>query len=349
MTVSRRTFLGSAGAAGAISALASPLVAAPQSRQASLVKPRRLQPGQTVGLVDPASATWYPVDIEIVSESMQALGLKVKVGAHVLDRRGYFAGTDEARAADLNAMFRDPEVDAILAVRGGWGSARVLPLLDFEAIRKSPKILMGYSDITALLLAIYARTNLVTFHGPVGASPWNAFNVAGFKRVLFDAEPALLENLKEKEDTLTIVENRVMTITPGVARGRLLGGNLTIVTSLLGSSYLPDWRDAVLFLEDVEEAPYRVDRMLTQLKLAGVLDVVRAVVFGRCTRCSPGEGFGSLTLPDILNDHLKPLKVPAWHGAMIGHIERQFTLPVGLPVEVDATLGTIRLLEPPVA
>jgi muramoyltetrapeptide carboxypeptidase len=303
-----------------------------------------------IGLVDPASATWEQVDIEIVEESLAALGYRTKRGANLLNRRGYFAGTDEERAADLDAMFRDPEVKAVHCVRGGWGSARLLPLLDWQAIARHPKILLGYSDVTALVLALHARTGLVTFHGPNGTEQWNPFNVGYLRRVLADAEAVTFENAREidEEKHLTVVENRVQTITPGTTRGRLLGGNLSILTSLIGSGFLPDFDGCVLFIEDVNEAPYRIDRMLTQLRLAGILQKARAVVWGSCSRCEPGEGFGSLTITDVLTDHLEPLGVPAWQGAMIGHIDRQFTLPVGIEVEVNATAGTIRMLAPAV-
>jgi muramoyltetrapeptide carboxypeptidase len=366
MPTSRRSFLSAAavGAAGlgaatvnaaglGAAAVAPPPLAASQARPAGaaparLVKPPRLRPGDTVGLVVPASAVWDPAVIDIAEESLAALGLKPTRAPHLLERRGYFAGTDAQRAADLNAMFADPVVRAIHCIRGGWGTARLLPLLDYGAIAKAPKVLLGYSDITALLLAIHARTGLVTFHGPVGASKWNPFNVGYMTRVLAEGEAVTFENVREIGDNLTQVEDRVRTITPGRATGRLLGGNLTVLTAIIGSGYLPDFSGCVLFLEDVDEAPYRVDRMLTQLKLAGVLDTARAVVWGNCTDCDPGEGFGSLTITDVLGDHVKPLGVPAWQGAMIGHIERQFTLPIGVEVEVDATAGTIRMLEPAV-
>ncbi|MCL4811652.1 MAG: LD-carboxypeptidase [Vicinamibacteraceae bacterium] len=353
MPVSRRSFLGAAAAAAAIAPL-RPSAAALESRQADaavarpVVRPPRLRAGDTVGLVDPSSATWEPVDVEIVVESLAALGLKSKRGAHLLERRGYFAGTDAQRAADVNAMFADPEVKAIHCVRGGWGAARLLPLLDWDAIARHPKAVIGYSDITALLLSLHARTGVVTFHGPNGSSEWNAFNAGWYRRVLMEGEAVTFENLKEKGDTLAQVEHRVQTITPGVARGRLLGGNLTVLTAIIGSSYVPAFDDCILFLEDVSEAPYRIDRMLTQLALAGILERARAVVWGTCRECDPGEGFGSLTITDVLDDHVKPLGVPAWQGAMIGHVKRQFTLPVGCEVEVDASAGTIRMLEPAV-
>ncbi|MEI6669085.1 MAG: LD-carboxypeptidase [Acidobacteriota bacterium] len=315
----------------------------------SPVKPARLKAGDTVGLVIPSSAQWDPVAVDVLLESLTVLGLKGQLGTHVFDRRGYLGGRDEDRAADLNAMFADPAVNAIHCIRGGWGAARLLPLLDWAAIAKSPKILIGYSDITALLLSLYAKTGLVTFHGPMGSSSWNSFNVEWMKRVLWNGEAASFANLKETNDTLVPVKNRTRTITGGKARGRLLGGNLTVFTTIIGSGYLPDFRDAILFLEDVEEEPYSLDRMMTQLKLAGILGEVKGVVWGTCDKCVPSAGFGSLTIPDVLADHVRPLGVPAFSGAMIGHIERQFTLPLGIQVEIDADAGTITMLESAVA
>lgn len=350
MDSTRRQALAGAAALALAGALPHPLAALRlDAAGPRTVRPGRLRPGDTVGLVDPASATWEPVSIEIVEESRKTLGFRTKRGEHLLARRGYFAGTDEQRAADVNAMFADPEVRAIHCVRGGWGCARLLPLLDWAKIARNPKILLGYSDITALLLSLQAKTGLVTFHGPVGISQWNPFNVSHVKRVLQEGEAVTFENLKEiDEDDLVATENRVQTLHPGTARGRLLGGNLSVLSALVGSGYLPEWDGCILFLEDIEEAPYRIDRMLTQLRLAGVLQKARAVIWGHCSDCDPGEGYGSLTVTDVLRDHIAPLRVPAWQGAMIGHIERQFTLPVGVEVEVDASAGTIRMIEPAV-
>jgi len=309
------------------------------------IKPRRLKAGDTVGLVMPSSAQWSLTSLDVLLESLSALGLKSKLGKHVLDRRGYLAGRDQDRAADLNAMFADPEVDAIHCVRGGWGAARLLPLLDWEMIARSPKIVIGYSDITALILALHAKTGLVTFHGPNGDSPWNSFNRDWMKRVMWNGESAVFTNLKEPEDTLVPVKNRTRTITKGKARGRLLGGNLTVLTTIIGSGYLPDFKDCILFLEDVAEEPYSLDRMFTQLKLAGILGQAKGVVWGTCDKCTPGAGFGSLTIADILDDHIASLGVPAYSGAMIGHVSRQFTLPLGVEVEIDADAATIKMLE----
>ena len=315
-----------------------------------LQKAARLQPGDTVGVVAPATATFQQVELEIVRESLEALGLKVKIGEHVMNRYGSLAGADRDRAADINRFFADRDVRAVLPTRGGWGSARLLPLLDFEVIGRNPKIILGYSDITALLNGIHARTGLVTFHGPNGGGRWDAYSLDWMKRVIFSGDAATFGNPKTTNDrnVLTQIDNRTRVITPGRARGRLLGGNLTVLTSMLGSPFVPNFDGAILFLEDVEEQPYRVDRMMTQLKIAGVLDRVRGVVFGNCTDCTPSAGYASFTLEEILNDHLKPLGVPCWQGAMIGHGMPQWTLPVGLEVEIDAAAGTITMTEPAV-
>ena len=311
------------------------------------LRPRRLQPGDTVGIVAPGTATFQQVELDVVRESLEGLGLRVRTGDHVMSRYGSLGGADRDRAADINRFFGDRDIKAVFPTRGGWGSARLLPHLDYQVIRKNPKILLGYSDITALLNGIHARTGLVTFHGPNGGGRWDAYSLDWVKRLLFAGETATFSNPKTENDrnVLTQIEHRTRTITAGTARGRLAGGNLSVLAGMLGSPYLPDFDGAILFLEDIEEQPYRVDRMMTALKLAGVLQRVRGVVFGTCLDCDPGPGFASFTLEEILADHLKPLGVPAWQGAMIGHGMPQWTLPVGLEVEIDAVAGTMRMIE----
>ncbi|MEO8520332.1 MAG: LD-carboxypeptidase [Acidobacteriota bacterium] len=345
----RRHFLGSAAAATAAALIGTTRTAARQRPPA--IKPRSLRPGDAVGLVAPANATFQSDELQIAIESLSALGLKVVVGPHLRDRHGYLAGQDKDRAADINAFFADPAIRAVLPIRGGWGSSRVLPYLDFDSIRRNPKVVLGYSDISALLLAINARAGLVTFHGPNGIGRWDAYSVDYFKRVIMQGEAVLFANPRQLSDrnALTPVENRTMTISGGKARGRLLGGNLTVLTTIVGSPYLPAWDGAVLFCEDVGENFYRIDRMLTQLKLAGVLSRLAGFVFGTCSECGPGDNaFGALTLEEIFADHIRPLGIPAWSGAMIGHAMPQWTLAEGLDVEVDADAGTIRMLEPAV-
>jgi muramoyltetrapeptide carboxypeptidase len=344
--MNRRQFA-KTGAAAAAAALTSWSLRLSAARPA-VVRPRRLAQGDTVGIVAPANATFNTLDLRIAAESLEALGLQVKLGEHLLDRHGYLAGRDQARASDINGFFGDASVRAVLPLRGGWGTSRLLPHLDFDRIRRNPKIVLGYSDITSLHMAISAKTGLVTFHGPNGMGRWDEFSVNWVRRVLFDAEAVTFENLREKGEFLVQTEHRVQTITPGTARGRILGGNLTVLTAIIGSPYVPDFDGAILFLEDVGEDIYRVDRMLTTLKLAGVLERIRGFIWGTCSQCEPGEGFGSLTFEEIFADHIAPLKVPAWQGAMIGHRTPQFTVPQGVDVEIDASTGRIRMLQPAV-
>jgi muramoyltetrapeptide carboxypeptidase len=344
----RREFLYST----AIATAASALPIARRAEAAAVLKPKRLAAGDTVVLVAPANATFNTMDLTIARESLEALGFKVRVGAHLLDRHGYLAGDDKSRADDINKAFADKSVAAVHAIRGGWGSARLLPYLDFDTIRRNPKVLIGYSDVTALLLSAYGKSGLVTFHGPIGMGRWDSYSLDYYKRVLFNGEQVTYSNKHDlsERNALIQVDYRTQTITPGTARGRLVGGNLTVMTAILGSPYLPDWDNTILFTEDTHEDYYRIDRMLTQLKLAGVLGKIKGFVFGGCAECGPGDGnFGALTLEEIFADHIKPLGVPAWSGAMIGHGQPQWTLPLGVEAEIDATAATIKLLEAPVA
>ncbi|WP_187775559.1 S66 peptidase family protein [Luteimonas suaedae] len=340
----RRQFIGNAALAAALLPLAGGrgAMAAPRGR----LLPVPLAKGDTVALVSPSSAVDDTFDLQLAREVMEALGFEVRTGAHYAARRGHLAGTDAGRAGDINAMFADGEVKAVICVRGGSGAARLLPLLDYDVIRANPKVLLGYSDVTALHNAIHAQTGLVTFHGPNGSGSWNRFNADQFRRVFFDRELMQYRNVVDAGDELVQRRNRTVTITGGKARGELVGGNLTVLTAVAGSPYLPDFTGKVLFLEDVSEAPYRVDRMLSTLKLMGALDKIAGFIFGECTDCDPGDGYGSLTLEQILDDHIRPLNIPAYRGAMIGHIRQQFIVPVGGRVELDADAGSFRLLEP---
>ena len=344
----RRDFLTTAALAATAAAwpLGGAGIAHAASRQPQRLLPVPLRPGDTIGLVSPSAATDDSLSLQFAREAMEALGFEVKTGAHYGGRYGHLAGTDAQRAGDLNAMFADRAVRGIVCVRGGSGAARLLPRIDYDTVRRNPKVLLGYSDITALHCALHAKTGLVTFHGPIGSAGWPAFNVDQFKRVFFERELMRYANKADTGDDLVQRNHRIRTLNGGIARGELIGGNLSVLVALAGSPYLPAFDGKILFLEDVEEAPYRVDRMLTTLKLMGALDRIAGFVFGECTSCTPGEGYGSLTLEQILDDHIRPLKIPAYRGAMIGHIREQFILPVGARVELDADAGTLRMLEP---
>ncbi|EON76284.1 Muramoyltetrapeptide carboxypeptidase [Lunatimonas lonarensis] len=307
--------------------------------------PAPLKKGDLVGLISPSAATPEKILITFATEALEALGFRVKAGPNLFNRRGHLAGTDAERAADLNAMFSDPEIKAVICLRGGSGAARILPLIDYEAIRRNPKPLLGYSDITALHHAIYAKTGLITFHGPNGTGSWNSFNVRQFEKIFFERELLTWENELVEEDDLVIKKNRIQTIRGGTAEGILFGGNLTVLTAIAGSPYLADFRDKILFLEDIGEEPYRIDRMMSTLKLMGALDQIRGFIFGQCTDCDPSSGYGNLNLDQIFDDYILPLGIPAYRGAMIGHVPKQFILPMGASITLDADAGNFKLNE----
>jgi len=312
--------------------------------------PKHLSEGDTIGIISPASNRFESEPYEIAVESLQAMGLKVKLGNYVNTHYGHLAGTDEERAEDFNTMFKDPEINAIIALRGGSGAARILDLIDYEAISENPKIFIGYSDITALHTAIYTKTGLVTFHGPMATSKWNSFSYTIFKEILFNKETFIFENPKETGDNLAQVNNRIRTISKGKAEGILLGGNLSVLSGIMGSEYIPNWENKILYLEEVGEKIYAIDRMMSQLKLAGVLNKISGFVFGKCTDCEPGgSGYGSLTLEEVIDHYIKPLNIPAYSGAMFGHVDDNSTIPNGLKVELDANKGIIKMLSPAVS
>ena len=330
-----------------LAARAPGVLAAPSH---TLVKPPRLRAGDMVGLIEPAGFTDDAFDLDLVKDTILAMGLTPRLAPYLVDRYGYLAGKDADRAADVNAMFADPQVRAVFAVRGGWGCARILPLLDFATIRRNPKLLIGFSDITALHLAFAAKAGFTTIHGPNASSSWGSYSWDAFRAVAFDAATPTFVNPQGLEDRLAQRVGRVRTFRPGVARGRLLGGNLTVLAALMGTPWLPDFSGAILFIEDIGEAPYRIDRMLTQLTLAGLLGKLAGVVFGQCTDCgAAGPSYGGFTLSEVLQQHLEPLGIPAFQGGQFGHVANQYSLPLGVQAEMDASAGTIRLLEPAVS
>jgi muramoyltetrapeptide carboxypeptidase len=339
----RRTALLALGSLPLVGASALPAPSEPMR------KPPRLKAGDAVGLIEPAGFTEDHFDLAMILDTIRAMGLVPKPAPHVLKRYGYLAGSDKDRAGDINAMYADNEVRAIFAVRGGWGCARVLPYLDFEAIRANPKLLVGFSDVTTLHLAFAARTGCPTIHGPNAASSWGALSWDSFRRLAFAGEMPTWRSPPVSEDRLA-PRSGIRTFRPGKSSGRLLGGNLATLAALVGTPYLPDFTGAILFIEETGEAEYRLDRMLTQLGLAGILGRLAGVAFGQCTRCTGEEpNYSGFTVSEVLEQHFAPLGVPAFQGALFGHIANQFSIPVGIRAEIDADAGTIRMLEPVVA
>lgn len=320
-----------------------------QKEGEGLLRPKRLKAGMTVGLVTPASNAWEDEDIRFAGDVVRSLGFKVKEAANLYRRSQYLAGPDEARAQDLNAMFADPDVDAVFCLRGGYGTPRILPMLDYALIRRNPKILLGYSDITALLNAIYHRSGVMTYHGPIAAQNFTDYTLAEYQKVLVDAQSRVsLGTPPAFEVSPGRVENRnrITRFAGGIARGRLIGGNLSLMASLVGTPFEPDYQGKILFLEDVGEAPYRVDRMLTQLWLAGKLQQVAGIVFGKFTET--GTDGNTFSIEHVLRERTASLGIPVVRGLMIGHVDDQTVVPVGALAELDGDEGVLTLLERPV-
>ena len=289
---------------------------------------------------------------------IEGLGFSVRLGAHVLARRGHLAGSVPERVADLHAMFADDSVHAIWASRGGYGCSALLPHLDYGLIQRKPKILLGYSDITALLLGIYQRTGLVTFHGPVAWSSLTDYSLQHLLPLLMypraQATLALApENVaKAQSNPFFITRTLRAGANPGLGQGRLLGGNLSVLCGLLGTPYMPSLKGAMLFLEEIGEPPKKIDRMLTQLAQQPDYARMAGAVCGVFEKCSPTDSDPSLTLDEVLNSAFgspAPERWPAVYGYSFGHIAHQVTLPLGVRAMLDTEAQTLTLLEPAVS
>jgi muramoyltetrapeptide carboxypeptidase len=315
-----------------------------------LIKPPRLKKGDLVGLIAPGGYT-SDASIQKAVKNIEALGYRVKPGNYLREVWGNYGGTVAARIADLHGMFRDPDVKAIWAIRGGSGCISLLKHLDFELIRKHPKILLGYSDITALHLAIHRHAGVVTFHGPVASSTLSDYASEHMLAVLSDprASYTIPMSVENAQRALQEPQYAIRTVHGGTATGPLLGGNLSLVSALAGTPYAADFKDSLLFLEEVNEEPYRIDRWMTQLDLAVGLDKAAGVMIGICENCGPQGNGSSLTLDETFDVHLQPLHVPAVTGYSIGHIRNQFTIPVGVRATLDTERQTLTLLEPAVS
>ncbi|MFH0992045.1 MAG: LD-carboxypeptidase [bacterium] len=308
----------------------------------NILKPERLRKGDLIGLISPASPPSAQEKIDKGVRYLETLGYRTIVGKHAMAQNGYLAGTDEERAGDLNEMICNPQVKAIFAIRGGYGTPRLLHLVDYRSLRRHPKIIVGYSDLTALQLSIFKKTGLVTFSGPmVGVELWDSFDPFSeehFWRVLTSTK---------KIGTLKNPDNEPLTSHgTGKASGLLLGGNFSLMMSLLATPYCPDFRKAVLILEDVDEAPHRVDRMIAQLFHAGYFRSIAALVLGKFTDCVPSDpAKPHLTIDQVLEDFLTKVECPTLTNCQYGHIPKKLTIPLGVRAQVDTKNMSFEVLE----
>jgi muramoyltetrapeptide carboxypeptidase len=301
------------------------------------ILPPRLQDGATIGVVAPASPVASPDRIDTGIHWLESRGFTVVRGRHITDTDGYLAGEDAVRAHDLMQMFLRTDIDAIMCTRGGYGTMRILPLLDYAAIRRHPKIIMGFSDITALSLALHVRTGLLTFAGPMVAAEMAGPPLARTEAVMWDVLFGRATKLAARADG-------ARTLVPGRAEGTLLGGNLALVSAIAGTPFEPTWDGAILFLEDVGEPVYRIDRMLCQLQLAGVLGRIGGAVLGRFTGIPDAEP--DRALETVLDEYFRPLGIPVLMDFPFGHTPDKMTLPLGARVVLDTRSRSVLLPYP---
>jgi muramoyltetrapeptide carboxypeptidase len=310
----------------------------------SIVIPKSLKKGDTIALISASGAT--PQErLQPAIEAVEKLGFNVVVGETCRARHGYLAGSDNLRAAELNAMFKNPEIDGIFCIRGGYGATRILPMLDLEMIKNNPKVFAGYSDVTALHIVFNQQCNFVTYHTPMPSTEfikdkmddytWDYFTQSVTNTTWNDY---YLENANGEE---------MQTVFPGTATGKLVGGNLTLVAASLGTPYEIDLAGKILFLEDIDENVQRIDRMLTQLKLSGKLDQVAGILLGAWTDCGPMDTKNpenNLPLETVIDEILTPLNVPILMNVTCGHVLPTMSLPLGKTVTIDATKKTIHVV-----
>jgi len=309
----------------------------------SRILPGRLKEGDTIALVTPGSPVTEEQLTECIS-SLEALGFKTVYADTVLSEYGYFAGPDHERAGELMEMFSRKDVDAIVCVRGGYGSIRILDMLDYGLIRENPKLFMGYSDITALNTAIFLETGLVTFHGPLGISALNRFTLKSMRKVVMEPQASYKYPYKREKDTRGNPEYERYTIFGGQTEGKLIGGNISVLDSMIGTRFEADFEDKIVYLEEVGEDTYRVDKMIFHLLSATNLKKAAGIILGAFDECNKGEGY-TLTLRVALDDLLKPLGIPVSYGLSFGHIDRIITIPNGINAAMNADRNSFELLE----
>jgi len=307
-----------------------------------IIKPERLKPGDVIGIISPASS---PDDLSKINKGisyLERLGYRVEVGKNVGKQEGYLAGSDSQRLSDLHEMFKNKKVKAIFALRGGYGSSRLLDKIDYKLIRNNPKIFVGYSDINALQMAFYTKCGLVTFAGPMVAVDFQE-EISSFTEELFWR---IITSNKKIGKLQNPNNEKFFVLTKGRAEGRILGGNLSLFTSLMGTEFFPQVKGSILLFEDINEAPYRIDRMLNQIRLAKIFNLIRGVILGDFINCYENDpDKKSFTLNEVIFEYFKKLKIPVMYNIRHGHIKDNITIPFGLKCIMNTTKSTLEIPE----
>ena len=310
------------------------------------IKPLALKRGDLVAMFNPSGFADDAL-IQRATVNLENFGFRVMHAAHLRAARGNTAGTIGQRLTDIHALCSNRDVRALWAARGGSGTAQLLPYLDYGLIARNPKAVVGYSDLTALHLALYAKAGLIGFHAPVASSGFTPFTVAQLEAVLIEGRPDHVMRTADEHAQRALTERHFVqrVIRSGVAEGTVLGGNLSVVASLVGTPFLPRENDALLFLEEISEAPYRIDRMLTQLEQSGALANARGAMLGVFVKCEPSGNDESLVLSQALDDHFASRPIPSAYGLSFGHVASQWVLPVGVRARFNADARSLTLLE----
>ncbi len=344
--MNRRNFIASASAAAILASSNSLSNSNFSDMKAPVIKPNRLKKVSNVGIIAPATNVSDPEDLRRAKEILDYFELNPVYGSSIFAGSGFRTKERSARIDDIHKFFADESIEGIFCLRGGYGSATLLDGIDYNLIRNNPKVFVGYSDITALHLAIQKKANLVTFHGPVLLSNFTSFTAEFFKKALFENIPiGTIQNTQGLSGIRAI--QPIRTIKAGTAQGKITGGNLSLITSLMGTEFEIDTRGSILFIEDVGEEPYRIDRMLNQLALSGKLQQANGIVVGLCSDCgikSAPPPF-DFALGDVLDNYLAHLNIPSFYGLMLGHTNDQATIPYSINAEINANIGTLEILE----
>ncbi len=307
-----------------------------------IIKPKKLNKGDVIGIISPASSPDDLSKIESGAEYLEKQGYRVEIGNNVGKVHGYLAGSDEERLDDFHEMFSNKNVKAIFSVRGGYGSGRLLDRIDFNLIKKNPKILVGYSDITALQMAIFKKTGLVTFAGPMLATDFsgriNKFAEENFWKII--------TNTKKIGKIHNPRDEKFYALTKGRGEGKILGGNLALLNSLMGTPFFPSFKDSILIIEDIGEAPYKVDRLLNQLRLAKVFDEIKGVILGRFVDCyETDKSKKTIKLNEVIEHYFGTLKIPVIYSFSHGHIKENLTIPFGINCKINTSKCFVEFTE----
>ncbi|MCD6557307.1 MAG: LD-carboxypeptidase [Bacteroidales bacterium] len=346
--IDRKKFIKQIGLLSGFTLLSSTNLFAFNSSQTSSINlrkriPKKLKKGATFGLITPSGVITKKQLEETVKE-IESLGYKAYYKASILSEFGYLAGTDEERSDELIHMFENPDVDAILCVRGGYGAIRILDLIDYNIIKKNPKIFIGYSDITALITAFYLKSGLVSYHGPVGISTFNEFSLKSLFNIISKTKSTHLYSYEREPETDNNSEFDFFTINNGKASGELIGGNMSVLVSMIGGKFEPEFKGKIVYLEEIDEKTYKIDKMLTQLIYSTDLKEASGIIFGIFSGCDNNEE-PTFLLKELLIQIITPLKIPVVYGFPFGHVKNKITLPTGIKAELNADTKTLKLIE----